>query len=132
MGERGWTNEGYECEIEFERCLAGHDSASRTFQRITFEEPTACGDCIIRALVNKSGKRGLKAFLPSSSSSKNPNAATAHTPTLPISSKWQDADFRLSSVLKSANLDQVNIRDVVLRMLQKYRFVLGKSSLIPF
>ncbi|KAG8767213.1 hypothetical protein FRC12_006390 [Ceratobasidium sp. 428] len=127
MGERGWASEGFTCEIDFERCFGVQGSASRTFQRVAFEEPTACGDCIIRALVNKSGKRGLKAFLPSSSSA-NPTTATS-TPiiTLPISSRWQEADFRLTNVLESTNLDNTNIREAVLHVLQRYRFVIGET-----
>ncbi|QRW06458.1 3-O-alpha-D-mannopyranosyl-alpha-D-mannopyranose xylosylphosphotransferase [Ceratobasidium sp. AG-Ba] len=117
--QRGWVSEGAECTIDFDDCFAKHDSAGRTFQRIAFEEPTACGDCIIRALVNKSGARGLKAFLPSASS--RPSSGT--TPVLPITSRWQDADFRLSSVFKS----MANVRDDVLSMLQRYRFILGET-----
>ncbi|KAG8688788.1 hypothetical protein FRC09_012730 [Ceratobasidium sp. 395] len=124
MGERGWVSEGSTCEIDFERCFGAHDSASRTFQRVAFEEPIACGDCIIRALVNKSGERGLKAFLPSSSSA-NPTTVTSTAPiALPISSKRQEADFRLTSVLESTNLGDTNIRETILRMLQRYRFVI--------
>ncbi|KAG8736834.1 hypothetical protein FRC10_008806 [Ceratobasidium sp. 414] len=125
MGERGWVSEGSVCEIKFEHCFGAHESASRTFQRIAFEEPTACGDCIIRALINRSGKRGLEAFLPSASPRDPTPSAT--TPTLPISAKWQDADFRLSSVLKATSPDRTNIRDAVFRMLQRYRFVIGET-----
>ncbi|KAG9096263.1 hypothetical protein FRC06_008862 [Ceratobasidium sp. 370] len=125
MGEQGWVSERDVCEIELERCFGAHESASRTFQRIAFEEPAACGDCIIRALVNRSGKRGLAAFLPSvPSGDPNPSATT---PTLPVSAKWQDTDFRLSSVLKPTSLDRTNVRGAVLRMLQRYRFIIGET-----
>lgn len=45
MGEQGWVSEGDVCGLNFEHCFSVHDSASRTFQRIAFEEPTTCGDC---------------------------------------------------------------------------------------
>ncbi|KAG8715128.1 Xanthine phosphoribosyltransferase 1 [Ceratobasidium sp. 394] len=49
------------------------------------------------------------------------------TLVLPISAKWQDADFRLSSVLKATSPDRENVRNAVLRMLQRYRFVIGET-----
>jgi hypothetical protein len=45
MAQRGWVSEGDVCELSFDHCLATHDTASRTFQRIAFEEPIKCGDC---------------------------------------------------------------------------------------
>ncbi|KDN41724.1 hypothetical protein RSAG8_07255, partial [Rhizoctonia solani AG-8 WAC10335] len=122
MGERGWVSEGDVCELSFDRCFASHDTASRTFQRIAFEL-VECGDCIIRALVNQSGKRGLEAFLPPKS---NKPISPQARPTLPRSSKWQDVDFRLSSAVP----DWVNTRQFVLRMLQQYRFVLGETPFV--
>ncbi|KAF8713374.1 Stealth protein CR2, conserved region 2, partial [Rhizoctonia solani] len=120
MAEQGWVSEGDVCELSFDHCLALHDTASRTFQRIAFEEPIKCGDCIIRALVNQSGKRGLEAFLPPKS--KKPFSKEAK-PALPLGSSWQDTDFRLATLVP----EWVNTRQFVLRMLQRYRFVLGDT-----
>ncbi|ELU38178.1 hypothetical protein AG1IA_07791 [Rhizoctonia solani AG-1 IA] len=120
MAEQGWVSEGDVCELSFDHCLALHDTASRTFQRIAFEEPIKCGDCIIRALVNQSGKRGLEAFLPPKS--KKPFSKEAK-PALPLGSSWQDADFRLATLVP----EWVNTRQFVLRMLQRYRFVLESA-----
>ncbi|CAE6470929.1 unnamed protein product [Rhizoctonia solani] len=123
MGERGWVSEGDVCELSFDHCFASHDTASRTFQRIAFEEPIKCGDCIIRALVNQSGKRGLEAFLPPKS--KKPFSREAK-PTLPLGSNWQDVDFTLSTLVP----EWVNTRQFVLRVLQRYRFVLGDTPFL--
>ncbi|KAJ1303233.1 hypothetical protein OPQ81_011431 [Rhizoctonia solani] len=123
MGERGWVAEGDVCELSFDHCFNSHDTASRTFQRIAFEEPIQCGDCIIRALVNQSGERGLEAFLPPKS--RKPFSREAK-PTLPLSSRWQDVDFRLSSSVP----EWVNTRQFVLRMLQQYRFILGDTPFV--
>ncbi|CAE6459063.1 unnamed protein product [Rhizoctonia solani] len=123
MDQQGWVSEGDVCEISFDRCFASHDTASRTFQRIAFEEPVECGDCIIRALINQSGNRGLEAFLPPKS--KKPFSREAK-PALPLSSRWQDVDFRLSSAVP----EWVNTRQFVLRMLQRYRFVLGDTPFV--
>ncbi|CAE6449506.1 hypothetical protein ACGC1H_005614 [Rhizoctonia solani] len=123
MGEQGWVSEGDVCELSFDRCFASHDTASRTFQRIAFGEPIACGDCIIHALINQSGKQGLEAFLPPKS---NKPISRQAKPTLPLSSRWQDVDFRLASAVP----DWVNTRQFVLRMLQQYRFVLGETPFV--
>ncbi|CUA68859.1 3-O-alpha-D-mannopyranosyl-alpha-D-mannopyranosexylosylphosphotransferase [Rhizoctonia solani] len=123
MGERGWVATGDVCELSFERCFASHDTASRTFQRIAFEEPIECGDCIVRALINQSGKRGLEAFLPPKSN--RPFSRQAR-PTLPLSSSWDSVDFTLKSVVP----DWVDTRQFVLRMLQQYRFVLGDTPFV--
>ncbi|KAF8607028.1 hypothetical protein BDV93DRAFT_520623 [Ceratobasidium sp. AG-I] len=129
MGETGWVSEGDVCEINFDHCFNNHDSASRTFQRVAFEEPTACGDCIIRALINKSGERGLEAFLPpaSSESSRTWQGGAAK---LPVSARWQDTNFQLSSVLGSKNIEQADVKTFVLQMLQRYRFVLGETPFL--
>ena len=45
-------------------------------------------------------------------------------PHLPLIKNWRDGDFSLRSVIGSS-LDGVNIRDWSLKLLQRYRFVIG-------
>lgn len=86
------------------------------------------------ALLRASGELGLEAFLPpptrvvsyglgrySSPEDVDP------TPHLPLNDRWEDGEFTLSDVLSGAPQD-TNVREWTLRLLERYRFVIGTHS----
>ncbi|KAF8317669.1 hypothetical protein DL93DRAFT_2110386 [Clavulina sp. PMI_390] len=131
------------CHIEREKCFPSHIStAADAFTHIAFDE-TACGDCIIRALVNASGKSGLKAFLPDASRTMEYEAPSSqaddYDPMLPLESSWKEVDFSARAVLEpwakafdsglpmSEVRGRVNVREWVMRAMVRYRFVFGDT-----
>ena len=84
-----------------------------------------------------SGEAGLEAFLPPADRVVEPGlvrffttqADTNEVPHLPLVDRWADGQFALADVVSSAA--PVNVRDWTLRMLQRYRFVIGASPLHP-
>lgn len=140
-------------------CFAG-TSAGEVFKRVAFEEAGACGDCrmhyflllagyiliphplVIHALRAQSGEYGLSAFLPAPErtiivDARNSNKYTQDktvTHTLPLQ---REGDFRLRSVLadgtRSGVMDvSVNVREWTLRLLERYRFVIGAEFITPY
>ena len=84
---------------------------------------------VIQALVKASGSLGLEAFLPSHDRvipGKQVAPEDEEVPHLPLNDNWQDADFDIRTVIHSAGRE-VNIRDWTLKLLQRYRFVVGTS-----
>ncbi|KAF7980664.1 hypothetical protein HWV62_37083 [Athelia sp. TMB] len=110
-------------------CFAG-GSASAVFKRVAFEEAVACGDCIIHALRAQSGEYGLSAFLPEPEhivtlDKDQYTTKSAPIPRLPLQ---REGDFRLESVLADRTQGgEVNVRSWTLRLLERYRFVIGAS-----
>ncbi|KAF7964819.1 hypothetical protein HWV62_2737 [Athelia sp. TMB] len=111
-------------------CFVG-GSASDVFKRVAFEEAVACGDCIIHALRAQSGEYGLSAFLPPPERSilvekteYTPEASLI--PRLPLQ---REDDFGLVRVLDArVGSGAVNVRAWTLRLLERYRFVIGDSG----
>lgn len=139
-------DEGDLCTLNFDKCFnwPGTDSASGFFKHIAFEENIACGDCIIDALRSASGEAGISAYLPDPSrvfshplrmekdtddfvgihitSDDTPKEA----PHLPLVSDWKQGDFTLQGVLPQESME-LNIRQWTLRLLERYRFVIGDT-----
>ncbi|KAF7972373.1 hypothetical protein HWV62_18078 [Athelia sp. TMB] len=110
-------------------CFVG-GSASDVFKRIAFEEAVACGDCIIHALRAQSGEYGLAAFLPPPNRTVVVENATytqqqVMIPRLPLQ---REDDFGLVRVLGARGGGVVNVRAWTLRLLERYRFVIGDSG----
>ncbi|RSH78093.1 uncharacterized protein EHS24_002549 [Apiotrichum porosum] len=133
-----------QCNFDISECLPDEFFSSDTeydateiFKTIAFAKPQ-CGDCLIGALVNKSGKRGLSAFLPSKDVNFRPPAREAQMwdrpePMLPLVDKWEDADFSLANNVRlgqdiwkgvepSAD-DEVNLRNWSVKLLSRYSYV---------
>ena len=81
---------------------------------------------VIQALVAASGRLGLDSFLPSSDR-KTPGDALSdpeEVPHLPLNARWEDADFRIESVMSKAQ--GMSVREWTLRLLERYRFAIGE------
>ena len=85
--------------------------------------------------MKKSGRLGLEAFLPSplrvvpraDDAAAPPDAPIPH---LPLTPRWEDGAFSLRAVLGASPSD-TNVRAWTLRLLERYRFVIGASPLHP-
>ncbi|KAJ9094331.1 hypothetical protein QFC19_008017 [Naganishia cerealis] len=129
-----------ECKIDLYDCFGsaflGGDTVSSAdmFKRLAFER-YQCGDCLIMALVNRSGKRGLSAFLPDKdqvvASSSSSLTDMEQPPHLPLTKSWEATDFALGSVLKAApgteRDGQVNLRTWTVLLLSRYMYISGVS-----
>ncbi|KAF8327155.1 uncharacterized protein EI90DRAFT_3156249 [Cantharellus anzutake] len=128
------------CVLEFNDCLAPvHDGqklrSEGVFKRVAFERAQSCGDCIITALVKASGPLGLSAFLPPTNRTfetsriilSDGDQRTSHVPMLPLTKRWNICDYSLENVLApyASSQEHINIRQWILRLLLRYRFVIG-------
>jgi len=130
------------CQLEYSRCFGKQiTKASDFFKHIAFDD-IACGDCIINALRAASGATGLSKFLPDATrtfgtedrsegridSDHADDQLFKEVPHLPLVSNWREGKFSLQSVLPSQG--NINIRAWTLRMLERYRFVIGDTPLL--
>lgn len=129
-----WSKETWaRCRMSRNRCFPAGLKASEIFKHVLYTQPEPCGDCIISALLNESGKLGLEAFLPPPhrihySSTKGrivKDVDPDSIPRLPLTKRPGDASFKLKDVMRE--WDTVRVRDWVVRAMGRYRFVLGAS-----
>ncbi|KAI0029587.1 hypothetical protein K488DRAFT_56067, partial [Vararia minispora EC-137] len=111
------------CTLARDVCFPPLMNASAAFQHIAFAQPE-CGDCVINQLVQKSGRIGLAEFLPPWGRGVAPRVRGPTPLTLPVVADWRDTDFSLAGVLQNGTDD---VRAWVLRLLDRYRFVLGST-----
>ncbi|KAI0313282.1 hypothetical protein OF83DRAFT_564266 [Amylostereum chailletii] len=117
---------GKMCSMSRTECFPPElTGASDVFAHVAFDEPS-CGDCIIHELVRQSGALGLSAFLPPPDRNITPIIRGEAPTTLPLASKWEDADFSLEVVFSRAP-GPVNVRQWITRVMDRYRFVVGNS-----
>ena len=115
------------CSIKRDECFPSDlTSASGAFAHLAFMAPS-CGDCVINRLVQRSGRKGFSEFLPSPEREILPTSHEETVVTLPTVAQWEDGQFALTDVLSSATSPTIHVRDFVLRLLARYRFVLGNS-----
>jgi len=128
-------NKLLQCGIDPVDCFADDEGsaftrASDVFTNIAFRKPK-CGDCVITALVKASGETGLDAFLPPvtrtlpSLAGKIAASNASDVPHLPLVDRWEDGQFALREVMHDSR--DMNIRSWALRLLQRYRFVIGET-----
>lgn len=138
-----------ECKFIINECLpAGFFdneevtyAATDIFKRLAFRHP-ACGDCLISALVNRSGPRGLGAFLPSPNVQYVPPASRERhmwdrpEPMLPLVEKWEDGEFGINDVVRLGQdkwhggetaADSVNLRNWCVKLLSRYSYVYSST-----
>ncbi|KAI0700102.1 hypothetical protein BC835DRAFT_1329341 [Cytidiella melzeri] len=125
-----------ECTVSYEQCFVDEQGslftrATDILKNIAFREPQ-CGDCVIQALVRASGQLGLEAFLPPADrhiprDALQSNTTSDDVPHLPLDPKWKDVDFSLRAVV---DIPGMNIREWTLRLMQRYRFVVGHSPYV--
>ncbi|WVF69715.1 hypothetical protein IAT40_004494 [Kwoniella sp. CBS 6097] len=142
------------CTFKFDQCLppsfftnaSTPISAEAMFTHLTFAKPE-CGDCLINALVRKSGERGLDAFLPLKDEVFYPQADAEEQssaewrrsePILPIVNDWRIADFSLRGNVRSgqdiwAGAEKrvdggVELRRWCIKLLSRYNYVYGGTA----
>ncbi|SPO22909.1 uncharacterized protein UTRI_01587 [Ustilago trichophora] len=126
------------CRLSFSKCFAPQqedESADSLFKRIGFAN-SACGDCILAALLNASGRSGISAFLPPPSATVRVNenfetlGSRAH---LPLTERWRETDFTLPSILSTPHHatqhagKEISLRTWCTRLIQRYQYVLGST-----
>lgn len=121
------------CSIEFATCFGREFlSPSATFKtvevlrRVAYEAPH-CGDCVVLALVGKSGAAGLSAFLPSC-----PSASPAPPSSIPVTALFS-LDKRYESVAlpvapPSSTPTCPSARALAVHRILRYSYTLGDSS----
>ncbi|OCF45807.1 hypothetical protein I317_00295 [Kwoniella heveanensis CBS 569] len=141
------------CTFKFDQCLppsfftnaSTPISADGMFAHLAFARPE-CGDCLISALVRKSGERGLDAFLPSKEqiyhSSARDNSTRAgwrrSEPILPMVNDWRIADFSLGANVRSGqdvwqgaerrSDGGVELRRWCIKLLSRYNYIYGGTA----
>lgn len=127
------------CQVDVAQCF-GHDfvpatftgasevDASQAFKRLAFEHPE-CGDCLIVALLAKSGQRGLDAFLPPNVAAAatdrpevNPNSVPAAVAVGLGAVEWEEADFAGPPL--SGDLARLT----AVRLISRYAYAVGETS----
>ncbi|KAG8731846.1 hypothetical protein FRC11_001963, partial [Ceratobasidium sp. 423] len=135
LGDRGmghwpqFPTQYMRCAIQFPSCFpAGLSGASNAFKHVAFKEPQ-CGDCVFQALVEANGNLGLSAFLPPAAHGvkETERLKEGTIPHLPLVSDYRTGDFSLKAVVGDSTDD---IRLWTVKMLQRYRFVIGDTPSI--
>ncbi|KAL8276136.1 hypothetical protein RQP46_011467 [Phenoliferia psychrophenolica] len=129
--DEGSTRRDIVCEIEVETCF-GNAFASVTpgdpspvvdaFRRVAHTNPL-CGDCIIVQLLNKSGPKGLSAFLPRPGPSprRRPLSTPVEVAAVGLGTSSHNLlDFSLPPSFLA-------IRERCVALIQRYSYVLGDS-----
>jgi hypothetical protein len=119
------------CVINRSTCFgasSNNESASDFFKRIAFED-SACGDCIITALIGASGMSGIDKFLPehhAETASELHSDAVTSPPHLPLTSDWTTTDFSMTHAIPKGSLGaDMTLRTWCTRLIQRYSYVLG-------
>lgn len=131
------------CKVSVSKCFGRSDFFSTTeaaadatytpeelFRNIAFRD-TACGDCLIVALLGTSGPHGLSAFLPEAAEGSIRSGRMSRRGTVDevplvggLSRDWESADFSLASALWG----HWSPRDFSVRLIQRYSYTIGKLS----
>jgi len=114
--------------------LSSHGVETAVSSSINLRSSTSLNHVsVLKALVRASGDLGLSALLPPPDRYYQPKAERPSLndvpPHLPFSTEWQLVDFSLASVFASGfwtGENGVNLRAWVQRMLERYRYVIGK------
>ncbi|GAC96525.1 hypothetical protein PHSY_004105 [Pseudozyma hubeiensis SY62] len=121
------------CHISLSQCLSpsiDNETADGLFKRIAFEQPQ-CGDCLVAALLNASGRKGISAFLPPATATirVDPTFSEVNSKAhLPLTSHWQSTDFSLSSIFPlDPSGSSLSLRTWCTRLIQRYSYVLGST-----
>lgn len=93
-------------------------------KRVAFDK-IKCGDCLIAALLAKSGERGFDAFLPDKETHRKPSKVNTQKEVALIggwNKHWNDTGFAIRKVVPSG----WNRRDFAVRLIQRYTFSFGQ------
>ncbi|WWC68006.1 uncharacterized protein I206_101925 [Kwoniella pini CBS 10737] len=138
------------CLFSLEQCLPQNFfidpkvsyTSEEIFKQMTFAEPS-CGDCLIHALINESGERGIEAFLPSPEQIFKPtnnqinHEWTSLEPILPLTNSWEKSNFSIeNNVLENQDIwsgslkrkdGNIELRRWVIKLLSRYNYVFGST-----
>jgi 3-O-alpha-D-mannopyranosyl-alpha-D-mannopyranose xylosylphosphotransferase len=141
------------CRFSLSKCLpddfltsTDSFSANEIFKHMAFVE-RECGDCLITALVSDSGDRGLHTILPNENVVYHPPMGAGEgvwdttEPVLPMTKTWEEANFDLKAVIRTGSdvwgeeqvkaiKSGINLRKWCLKLLTRYHYAMGKSSLM--
>lgn len=110
------------CTFNVTRCLAagfgqaGDVDSQQLFKHIAFEEPE-CGDCLMTALLGKSGQSGFEAFLPPESDSDAEDESVV-SESIGMAKTWEDATFDIAAA-------RANPRRFAISNILRYQYVIG-------
>lgn len=94
-------------------------------RRVAFDK-IKCGDCLIAALLSRSGEKGFEAFLPEKNDHTSPSRLDTRQELAVIggwNKQWQDTEFAIKKVVPKG----WNRRDFAVRLIQRYTFSYGES-----
>lgn len=121
------------CAIHLDTCFGGDFLSStrsvpvdEAFRRVAYEY-THCGDCVVLALVGRSGATGLSAFLPSCSTAaphRNPSISAEALFSL---AKRHESVNLLVTPPSSAAPTCASARALAVRRILRYSYTLGDS-----
>lgn len=123
------------CSIDLATCFGDvFLSSTRSYKtpevlrRAAYEAP-ACGDCIILALVGRSGASGLSAFLPSCPSSSPPPSSSSPpiAALFSLAKRFPDVSLALDARTPSSP-PCASARALAVRRILRYSYTLGESS----
>jgi len=122
------------CTIHRSTCFGAFskiESASDFFKHIAFRQPK-CGDCIVTALIDASGRFGIDKFLPDRDAEILAGFQTKKgtcPPHLPLTSYWKTTDFSKSSAIPECSIKPgMTLRNWCIRLIQRYSYVLGSAA----
>ncbi|WWC86837.1 uncharacterized protein L201_001716 [Kwoniella dendrophila CBS 6074] len=142
-----------QCMFSLDQCLPSgfltdsniNYTSEEIFKLMTFKEPS-CGDCLIHALINQSGERGLEAFLPSPEQVHYPASTNENSekrdwittePILPLTNSWENSDFSIeSNVFEGQDVwsgspkridGGIELRRWVIKLLSRYNYVFAST-----
>ncbi|WVW78369.1 hypothetical protein I302_100323 [Kwoniella bestiolae CBS 10118] len=119
-------------------------SSEEIFKHIAFAEPS-CGDCLISALINESGERGIEAFLPSHDQIHYPASLNRTVerewkisePILQLTDSWAESDFTIGgNVFEGQDIwagalarkdGGVELRRWCIKLLSRYTYVFAST-----
>ncbi|KAK9897802.1 hypothetical protein P389DRAFT_195390 [Cystobasidium minutum MCA 4210] len=130
------------CTISLKKCFGGRNfflrenpaqdslyTPEELFKDMAFRNP-GCGDCLIAALLGKSGPFGLSAFLPMPASDAGAyrvrrRDSPDEAPFLGgLDQDWESVDFSLRTALG----EHWTPREFSVRLIQRYSYTIGRSS----
>lgn len=116
--------------------------AADVFRSLAYEKP-GCGDCLIDALINQSGPRGMSAFFPTADAlyfppKDQPKGMWERAePILPLTPTWEEADFSIEANVRTGQDawkgattrkdGAVHLREWCVKLLSRYSYIYGES-----
>lgn len=118
--------------------------ATDVFKEITYTK-AGCGDCLIDALINQSGPRGMSAFFPTADAlffppKDQPKGMWERSePILPLTPTWDEADYSIEANVRTGQDawkgsqtpradGAVRMREWCVKLLSRYAYIYGRTQ----